>query len=137
MLNENQNLSGKCRQNTRNLAFWTAAWVLTMALVSFGHKLLWNENQWISLSVIVVNTLIGIGMILANKKYLLGLDELQRKIHLEAMGITLGIVLVAGLSYSMLDVTNLIGYDAEISHVVILMGITYMISVLIINNKYK
>lgn len=76
-------------------------------------------------------------MILANKKYLNDLDELQRKIQLEAMAVALGIAVVAGLSYSMLDVWNLISYDAEISHLVIIIGLTYLTSSIVGNLRYK
>ena len=41
------------------------------------------------------------------------------------MGITLGVVLVAGIAYSALDATNLIPFDAEIGLLVALMGLTY------------
>ena len=64
-------------------------------------------------------------MIVANKRHLKGLDEMHQKIQLEAMALSLGVGLVVGLSYSTLDVTDLIAFDAEISHLVILMGLTY------------
>ena len=136
-MKEEQFFKSRNKRNTRNLGAWTLLWVLSLALVTFGHELIWNENTTISLVVLIVNAAIGIGMILANVKYLNGLDELQRKIHLEAMGICLGVALVAGISYSTMDVTNIILYDAEISHLIILMGLTYFVSMLIINSRYK
>ncbi len=72
-------------------------------------------------------------MILANIRHLKGIDELQRKIQLEAMGIALGLAVMAGLAYSSLDQTNIISYNAEISHLVILIGVTYMAGILIEN----
>ena len=125
------------RKTTLNLAYWTGAWVLTMALVSFGPKFIWNENNTLTIIGILVNLAIGIGVIFANKKHLNSLDELQRKIQLEAMAISLGVAVVFGLSYSMLDVTNLITYDAEISHLVILIGLTYLGGTLIGNLRYR
>ncbi|MDX1544684.1 MAG: hypothetical protein R3214_12140 [Christiangramia sp.] len=129
-------LIARNKRNTIKLAFWTAAWVLTIALVTFGYKF-WDQGPVISVITISVNLLIGIGMIIANMKYLNGLDELQRKISLEAMGITLGVTLVAGLAYSMLDTTNVISNDAEISYLVIVMGLTYIAATVINNIKYK
>lgn len=134
MVEKNQNL---CKKNVRNLSLWTFAWVVSLALVTFGHQYFWEGQVWFTLIAIILNAVIGFGMILANKRYLTGLDELQRKINLEAMGITLGVGLVAGLSYSMLDVTNLIDYDAEISHLVVIMAITYLGSILYINSTYR
>jgi hypothetical protein len=125
------------RRNTKQLFYWTLAWVLTMAVVGFGPKLLWDFNPVISVLAIIVNTVIGIGMILANKRHLNGLDEMQRKLNLEAMAIALGVAVVGGLSYSTLDAANIISYDAEIPHLVILIGLTYIVGVLIGNIRYK
>ena len=76
-------------------------------------------------------------MILMNRKYINDLDEMQRKVSLDAMAIALGVGVVGGLSYSMLDQANVIAFDAEIAHLVMLIGITYMIAIFIGNNRYK
>lgn len=124
------------RQNTRVLAIWTAAWVATVALATFGHKFLWDGNKTISLLVLLVQVAVGAGMILSNKRLLLGLDELQQRIQLEAMGITLGVALVAGIAYSALDATNIIPVDAEIGLLVGLMGITYLAAVITRSRRF-
>ena len=53
------------------------------------------------------------------------------------MALSLGVGLVVGLSYSTMDVTNLIAFDAEISHLVILMGLTYGAGVFTGGRKYQ
>lgn len=136
MKNQDNTLAARCRRNNINLAIWTAAWLVTMALVAFGHKFLWDDNT-LSFVFIIVNVLAGIGMIIANIRYIKGLDEMQRKIHLEAMGVSLGVTIVAGLAYSMLDITNVISYDAEISHLVVITALSYMAGILINNLRYK
>lgn len=125
------------KSNTINLALWTAAWVLSLAVSTFGPLVIWEENTTLTSFAIAFNFLIGIGMIFANIRHLNGLDELQRKIQLEAMGIALGLAVVAGLAYSSLDQSNLIGYNAEISHLVILVGITYLAGILIGTSRYR
>jgi len=134
---KNENWPHQTQKNVRQLALWTAAWLLTMALVVFGAKFLWNFNPLISALLILINTAIGAGMILANKRYLDGLDEMQRKMSLDAMAIALGVGVVGGLSFSMLDITNLIAFDAEISVVVFLIGITYLVGVVVTNFQYR
>ena len=64
------------------------------------------------------------------------MDELQRKIQLEALGISLGLAVIAGLSFSLLDQTDLIPFDAEIGFLVGFIGITYMIALLINRRRY-
>jgi hypothetical protein len=125
------------RSNTRRLGLWTAAWVATMAVVNFGPRWVWGDADWITGLAIAVNLAIGAGMILANVRHLKSLDELQQKVQLEAMGLSLGVGLVGGMAYANLDVTGLIGVHADISHLVMLMGLTYLISISLGLRKYR
>ena len=125
------------KQNVRHLAYWTGAWVLTVAIAAFGHKYLWNNNSSISILAILINAIVGIGWILMNRKYTNGLDEMQRKVTLDAKAIALGVGVVGGISYSMLDEANIISFHAEIGHLVGLMGITYFIAFIIGSIRYK
>ncbi|WP_224484893.1 hypothetical protein [Robertkochia aurantiaca] len=137
MKEENKNFKAQTLRNTKNLSYWTMAWVATMAVASFGPEFIWDYDKVYSGIAIGLNIAVGIGMILANRKFLLGLDELQRKIHMDAMAIALGVAVVGGLSYSLLDVTNIISADAEISGLVILIGLTYLVSVVINSKRYS
>ena len=124
-------------RNTVRVGIWTFGWLASMAVANFGPKFIWASNESLTILAIVVNLAMGVGMILANKRHLRGLDELQQKIQLEAMALSLGIGLIVGLGYSNLDVTDVIGFDAEISHMVILMGLTYLVGVISGTRKYR
>ncbi|WP_367589167.1 hypothetical protein [Aquimarina sp. 2201CG1-2-11] len=119
------------------MALWTLLWVVSLALATFGPKFLWNENTTWSILAIAINTAFGAGMIWANTKHLNVLDELQKKIQLDAMGIALGVGIVGGLSYSVTDIANVISSDAEIGFLVILISITYMIALLVGKKRYS
>ena len=134
---KNEEWTQTVKKNTLNLAFWTCSWLVTLAVVAFGPKFIWDFNVHISSIAILINTIVGIGMIGANIKHINSLDELQKKITLEAMGISLGVAIVGGLSYSMLDVSNVIPWDAEISGLVFLIGITHMIALFIGKMRYQ
>lgn len=125
------------RANTRRLGLWTVAWVATMAIANFGPRVVWGEISWITALAIAANLAIGAGMVLANVRYLKNLDEMQQKVQLGAMGLSLGVGLVVGLAYSNLDVTGLIGFHAQISHLVMLMGLTYLAGTLAGVRKYR
>lgn len=125
------------KKNTKKLAIWTALWTGSMALATFGPKFIWDENVALTVIAIIINALLGLGMILMNIKHLNSLDDLQKKIQLDAMGIALGAGIVGGLSYTLLDTTNLITKDAEISYLVIFIGITYLLAALIGQKRYK
>jgi len=125
------------KQNTLVLMFWTIAWVATMALANFGPSFIWHSNKLLTAITILINLGVGFGMILANRRHLNGLDEMQQKIQLEAMALSLGVGLVVGLGYSNLDGTNLIPFDAEISHLVIVMALTYMAGIFAGQRKFR
>lgn len=125
------------KKRLKQLAFWTVSWTLTMALATFGPKFLWDNNTIATVIAVLVNLAIGIGMILANRNVVNNGDELEKKIQLESMGLTLGLAVVVGLFYSLLDQTNLISGDAEISNLVIFIGLTYIISTFYNNKRYR
>ena len=125
------------KKRLKQLAFWTVIWTLTMALATFGPKFMWDNNTIATLIAVLVNLAIGIRMILANRNVVNNGDELEKKIQLESMGLTLGLAVVVGLFYSLLDQTNLISGDAEISNLVIFIGLTYIISTFYNNKRYR
>ncbi len=136
-MNDTNSWTERIKNNTILLFWWTAAWTVTMAVATFGPKFIWHSNYSLTILVIFINMGIGFGMILANKRHLKALDEMQQKIQLEAMALTLGAGLVVGLSYSTLDITNIISFDAEIAHLVIFMGLTYLAGIIVSQFRYR
>ena len=124
-------------RNVRRLGMWTAAWLVSLAAVFFGHKYLWDGNQALTAAVVGINVVLGGFMSWANKQPLLGLDELQRKMQLEAMGLSLGVGMVLGFAYSALDSTGVIPFRAEISHLAVIMSLSYLIGLAIGVRKYQ
>ena len=126
----------RLRRNTLKLMGWTVAWVLTLAIATFGPTLAW-ESKAVTLASILLNLAAGAGMILANKDYLQGVDEMQRKIQLEAMALALGVALVFGLAYSTADIADLIPFDAEIAHVVFAVCAAYALGIFLGIRRYQ
>lgn len=124
------------KQQTIKLAVWTWSWVATLAIATFGPRFIWDDHQLLTVLVISTNLANGVMMIIANRKYFNIMDKLQRKIHLESLAITLGLAVVVGLSFSLLDQTNLIAFDAEIGFLVGFIGITYLITLFINRSRY-
>lgn len=140
MNEQKRNLSdwpGQTKESTIRLAKWTILWMLTVAIPAFGPTLFWGENTLINTLAILLNVGVGIGMIRANIGHLKTQDEMMQKVQLEAMGISLGVAVVGGIAFSMLDTTNVIPFDAEISYLVMIIGFTYLVSVFINLRRYK
>nr|HAD50556.1 hypothetical protein [Algoriphagus sp.] len=123
-------------KRVKKLAIWTWTWVASMAIATFGPEFIWDNHPFLTPFAIVVNLANGVLMILANRDLFNHFDELERKIHLEAMGITLGLAVVVGLTFSLLDQKDIIPFDAEIGYLVMFIGITYMIAMVINRKRY-
>ena len=125
------------KKNTLHLGLWSGAWVLATAGAAFGPKFLWDYNTLLTIIGISIHILIGFGMIYANRQHLLGMDEMQRHIQHKAMALTLGVGLVLGMSYELLEDIKLISFEPEISHLVLLMCLTYLIGIILGNKRYQ
>lgn len=125
------------KRNTARLAYWTFTWVMTMALAAFGPRFIWDFATLPTIMALIVNLGIGFGMIMSNSRYLQGLDEMHRKIFLDASAFTLGVGLVCGLGYELLDSTKLISFQPEISHLVVLMCLTFLAGLVFGHRKYQ
>ena len=124
-------------KNTVRLLFWTGAWVLTTALAAFGPKLIWNFDTTLTTIGVVLNIATGCGMIVVTGKHVQGLDEMQRKIFLDAGILSLGVGLVCGLSYELLEDIKLISFEPEISHLMVLMCIAFIVGNIAGHRKYR
>ena len=113
-------------KNSTRLLFWNASWVLSMALAAFGPKLIWDFQTGPTILGVLMNLAFGFGVILATKRHLHSLDEMHQKIFRDAAVLTLGVGLVCGLSYELLEDIKLISFEPEISHLVILMVLTFL-----------
>ncbi len=122
--------------NTILLGFWSAGWLLTTALAAFGPKFLWNFDTLPTVLAILINLGVGFGMILMCIRNLKGQDELQQKIFFDAAAMSLGAGIVCGCSYELLEDIKLITFQPEISHLIILMGLTFGISVIAGHRRY-
>ncbi|MCF7808225.1 MAG: hypothetical protein K9N38_06855 [Candidatus Marinimicrobia bacterium] len=134
---ELQDWEDQKKENIKHLKLWVGLWCLSMMLAAFGPKYMWDYNMLLTVPAILLNLGIGFKMLVWNKRYLLGLDEFQRKIQLEAMAWSLGVGLVVGLNYELLEDVKLISFQPEIPHLVILMALTVFIGIIAGNRRYQ
>jgi len=84
-----------------------------------------------------LNFCVGVGLILAHKRYLISLDELQRKVYLDALAITVGAVLIVAIPYAVLDRYNIIHLKNQVSGLMILMSVTFLASLFYGTLRYR
>ncbi|MCS5670240.1 MAG: hypothetical protein NZ577_00130, partial [Vicinamibacterales bacterium] len=124
-------------KSSLHLLRWTVAWVATTALAGLGPGLIWDFATLPTIFAILVNLGIGFRLILQIKRYVQALDELGQKIFLNAASITLGVVMVCGVSYELLEDIRLISGEPQISFLIALMSLTFMASHLAGHRKYR
>ena len=125
------------KKNTLRLLYWTVAWLATGAVAAFGPRLIWDFATLPTILGVLINLGVGFGMIVATRRDVRGWDELQQKLFLDAAAITLGVALVCGFSYELLEDIRLIAFEPEISHLILLMGLTFMAALIAGRRKYR
>lgn len=127
----------ECNNTIKPLALWTFAWLLSLAFAAFAPKYLWDYHVVLSIGAIVINLGFGTGMMLANRRHLNALDEMQQKIQTDAMAITLSAGLILACSYETFANIGLLSFDASISHLVMTMSLIYLGATISIGAKYR
>lgn len=112
---------------TAALAAWTLAWLATLALARFGPDLLWDGHPAGSWVAVAVNLLVGVGLIVAFTRYLSRADELDRKIMLDALAVTLGVAWVTGFAYVVANAAGLLTIDIAV--LLAAPGVVFMLAV--------
>jgi hypothetical protein len=135
--NTKSKYQSKNNKNSINLRSWTLAWVVSMAITAFAPKYLWDFNTTLTVIMVLANLAFGFGMLMSNRRYLLDLDEMQQKILFDAMAFTLGVGLVVGLSYELMEDIKLISFEPEIPHLIIIMCLTYLAAIISGHRKYR
>ncbi len=120
-----------------NLAnLWIFAWAGTLAIISFLSKYDWYASVLPTTIGIVVHVGIGVGMMLAYKRLLKHLDEMERKIQLESMALSVGMTLVGFSTYSILDKAGFVP-ELKPAFLIMLMGFTYIGGLIIGRIRYR
>ncbi|NKB71469.1 MAG: hypothetical protein GKR89_30730 [Candidatus Latescibacteria bacterium] len=123
------------KSNIRLMA-WIFVWTATMVLVDKAELYQWHSSFALTIGGIIANTAIGVGMIFTFIRYLKEQDEMQRKIQLDALAITMGVTLVGSYTYSLLVTAKLI-IDAEVSDLIMLMALSYTVANIVGQLRYR
>lgn len=118
------------------MLLWVFLWMASMTIADKAALHGWWSAQSMTVLAITINILIGAGMIFAFMRMLKGMDELQRKIQLDALSLSLGISLVGCAAYSLLVTWGYI-VDEEVSDIFVLMCVSYSVSVIIGAVRYR
>ena len=124
------------KKQNKVLLGWTLAWVVSLAFLTGAENTLWNDLIYTKIGLLI-NLVIGIVMIVAHKNLFKTYDELQKKIQFEAMAITLGLVVVVGLTYEVSFDFGVIDSEPEFEYLMIFICFSYVASNIISAIRYK
>jgi len=127
----------RIRRSVVRLALWSGLWVAATWLMSFGPKYFWNNASVFTVLAVGLDVAMGVGMTLANKAYLTELDELQRKVYLDALAITVGVAVIVPIPYKILEKYVVINFHAGFEHLMMLMSLTFVVSVIYGTRRYR
>ena len=124
------------KKQTKIMMAWTFAWLGSLAFLTGGENTLW-DSLLITKIGLLINFAIGIGMIIANKNLFDHYDELQKKIHLEALALTLGLTVIVGISYEVSFDFGVINSEPEFEYLVLFISFSYIVSNIINSRRYR
>ena len=125
-------------RRTIGLVVWTVAWAASLALARFGPGLLWGSEQHAaSWAAVAANLLVGIGWIVAYTRFLQVVDDLQRKILMDALAVTLGAAWVGGFAFVVADAAGLVTDDVDLAVFPVLLGVVYVIAFMVGKIRYR
>ena len=92
------------RRNQRRVGIWMLVWMATWLgadyLIRFDHL---PSGLPTALAMTLPSTLFGVVAMLGYRRYLREADELRRKIEVEALALAVGVGLVGGFAYHLLE----------------------------------
>ncbi len=123
-------------KSTIRLISWVLVWVGTLILVDKAVLYGWYASDFISVLGIVINAGMGLGMIVTFLRFLREIDEMQRKIQLDSLALSMGIGFVGSFSYTLLVTTGFVA-DPEVRDIILLMAGTYIASLIVGQFRYR
>ena len=120
--NANQHSVREAKSSLR-VAFWSVAWGGAVALGSAAAHLP-VPKRLVGIAALIIYSAISLGTIRAYVRWLKVLDEMQRRIQLETMAMTLGTLWMAFGGLLILNAAEIIYIDRwEVSLLVVLAGL--------------
>ena len=133
---DNRTYDQRARRDSLAIVGWIFTWMLSLVISDKAALYGWWSAEWITWLSIAVNFALGVWVAVRFVRMLRGMDDLQRKIQLDALSMALGISLVGCAAYSLLVTWGYI-VDEEVTDIFMLMCVSYSASVLIGVWRYR
>ncbi len=123
-------------KNANRVNLLAVIWVLTLYVASISPNYVWSNTVLVISIAFVIHTTVGIVMVFSFRKFLKELDDLERKIQLDALALSVGVTIISFSSFSILSKAGIIT-ELDQSSLIVLMSISYMIGIVVGRIKYR
>lgn len=123
-------------QNANRVNLLALLWALSLGGTSFLAHQGYLASTWVVVICFILHGAIGIWMLLAFKRFLRQLDEMERKIQLDALALAVGVSIIGFSLYSILDLADLLP-DLKAAYLVVLLALTYMLGIIFGRLSYR
>ena len=127
--------SRRDRPAQRRILLWSLLWALSVIVVTLAIRR-WHLSSGLILTGIAANSLFGVATLLAYRRFLRDVDELRRKIELDALALAFGIGVVGGMTYWLLTISGAVS-SSSFGFVFAAMILVYPAGVLIGLRRYS
>jgi len=124
------------KRNQRFVVGWALAWAVAWVGVSRCLKTGRLVGEIPAIAAISVTTGLGLGMLLAYRHFLREADELRRKIELDALALAVGVGLVGGVGFRLLQQSGVVTGGDNFEVTVLLIAATQAIGVIMGLRRY-
>lgn len=123
------------RRNQRRVLLWMSAWTVSWLGVNAGIKFDWLSPGAPAIGAAVLSTALGVGWVLAYRRFLRDADELRRKIELDALALAVGVGVVGAVAYWLLEMAGAVA-ETDLLNIAVLMIFTHTAGVLLGRRRY-
>ena len=124
-----QDLPKRDIQNANRVNICALLWASSLCVVIFCADYEWFSGIFIVAVAFLVNVIIGLVMVLSYRKLLINLDEMERKIQLDALAISVGVTIVSYAGYSILEKSSVLP-ELKASYLIVLISLSYVVGIL-------
>lgn len=132
----NKGLPPRDIRNAMIANLWILAWAVSLVLISVLSDYDWYSSKLATTIGFLIHAGIGVGMILAFKHFLTEADELQRKILLDSLALSVGVTIVAFSSSSVLAKAGVLP-ELDATGLIVVMTAGYCAGILIGKRRYR
>ena len=116
-------------KNANRVNLIALLWALTLMLSTYLSEIGMLESSLLLGIAVAVHSFVGISMLLSYKHFLTQLDEMERKVQLDALALAVGVAIISFSSYSILANTATVP-PLNSAYLIALIALTYMVGII-------